>query len=87
MIPVHSDLRRMEHESDLLGVTLTCYFEHEPESRGAREWGTGLQLEPDYPATFTLVHAYTPEGLDISPVMRLGMIEELEELAFSAFGD
>ena len=80
-VPKHPEFACLEYEDDLLGITLTCYFDHEPASRGAREYGTGLQLEPDYPATYTLAHAYTPQGLDISPVMRLDMIEMIEEYA------
>lgn len=69
-----------EYECDLLGVTLTCWFEHEAESRGAREIGTGLQLEPDYPATWTLMHVYLPgSDVDIAPVLMDGMAEEIEE--------
>ena len=78
-VPDHDDLERVEYECDELGVTLVCYFEYEPEERGSREFGTGLQLEPDYPATFTLMHVYTPEGLDISPVMKFELITEIEE--------
>jgi hypothetical protein len=84
-VPKHPEFACLEYEDDLLGITLTCYFDHEPESRGAREYGTGLQLEPDYPATYTLAHAYTPEGLDLSPVMRLDMIEAIEEHARDTF--
>lgn len=81
-VPNHPDLISMDYEVDELGITLTCYFAYEPASRGAREWGSGLQLEPDYPATYTLTHAYTPDGLDLSPVMRLDMIEGIEEEAY-----
>lgn len=69
-----------EYECDDLGVTLTCWFEYEPEERGSREVGTGLQMEPDYPATWTLMHVYLPGSeVDISPVMRGGLVEEIEE--------
>ena len=84
-VPDHDDLERLEWECDELGVTLVCYFEYEPEERGSREFGTGLQLEPDYPATFTLMHVYTPEGLDISPVMKTTLIDEIEEYAQEEF--
>lgn len=84
-IPAHDDLTELEWECDELGVTLTCFFEYEPEERGAREYGTGLQLEPDYPATHTLMHAYTPEGLDIAPVMRFELISEIEEYMAEEF--
>lgn len=86
-VPYHPDLMFMEYESDDLGITLTCYFAYEPASRGSREFGTGLQLEPDYPATYTLAHAYTPDGLDIAPVMRMDMIEMLEEEAYVKLED
>ena len=39
---------------DELGVELACWFEHEPAERGARS-RFGEQLEPDYPATWSLV--------------------------------
>lgn len=81
-VPDHPEYACMEYESDDLGVTLTCYFAYEAPERGSREFGTGLQLEPDYPATYTLAHAYTPEGLDIAPIMRMDMIEMLEEEAY-----
>lgn len=84
-IPDHSDLEELEYECDELGVTLTCFFEYEPEERGSREFGTGLQLEPDYPATFTLMHVYTPEGLDIAAVMKAGLIDEIEQWAADRF--
>lgn len=84
-IPDHSDLTEMEWECDELGVTLTCFFDFEPESRGAREAGTGLQLEPDYPATHTLMHAYLPDGLDISPVLAPKLIAEIEEYMAEEF--
>lgn len=79
-VPYHPNYPSIEYECDLLGVTLTCFFDYEAPSRGLRE--AGLQIEPDYPATYTLVHAYTPEGIDISPVMKMDMIEELEEQAY-----
>ena len=84
-IPDHDDLVEFDWECDELGLTLTCFFEFEPESRGAREAGTGLQLEPDYPATHTLVHAYLPDGLDISPVLAPKLIAEIEEWAAEEF--
>lgn len=81
----HPHLERMEWECDELGVFLTCFFEYEPEERGAREVGTGLQLGPDYPSTFTLMYVYTPGGLDISSVMKLELIDEIERWAADQF--
>lgn len=68
------------YECDDLGVNLECWFEYEPEERGSREVGTGLQLEPDYPATWTLVHAYLPgSDVDIACVLRDEVVTEIEE--------
>ena len=85
-IPDHSEeYYELDWECEELGITLHCYFDYEPESRGTREFPSGLQLEPDYPATFSLVHAYTPDGLDISPVMRFELLTEIEKWAAEEF--
>lgn len=66
--------------SEDLGVELECWFEFEPAQQGAREYGTGLQLEPDYPETWTLCHVYLPGGdIDITPVMSDKLIRLIEE--------
>ncbi len=71
--------------SDDLGVHLECWFEFEPAERGARERGTGLQLEPDYPETWTLCHVYLPgSDVDIAPVMSDKLIAVIEEAAAGA---
>lgn len=63
---------------DELGVDLECWFEHEPEERGARS-RFGEQLEPDYPATWALYHAYLPESdVDIAPVLSSAVVEAIE---------
>ena len=58
-------------------VELECHFEYEPEIRGAREPLTGMQLEPDQPATLTLVHAYVG-AVDIMPLLSFEVIDEIE---------
>lgn len=69
-----------QYECDLLGVTLDCWFEYEPAQQGSREPMSGLQLEPDYPATWTLTHVYLPGSeVDIAPVLDGGLCEEIEE--------
>lgn len=63
---------------DELGVELACWFEHEAAERGARS-RFGEQLEPDYPATWTLHHVYVPgSALDLAPVLRDSLLEEIE---------
>ncbi len=73
---------------DELNVALDCWYEVIPAERGAREYGTGLQLDPDYPMTVSLVHAYLPaSNVDITPVMSQSVIDYLEEDAYVRFGD
>ena len=72
-------LVHMSYDCDELGVVLDCWFEYEPAERGSREFGTGLQLEPDYPATWTLYHVYLPgSSVDIASVLLLSLVEEIE---------
>ena len=85
-IPEHNDLEWLEYECDELGVDLSCFFEYEPEQVGSREFGTGLKMEPDYPATFTLMHVYLPgSSVDISPIISAGLLDEIEEYAQEVF--
>jgi hypothetical protein len=66
--------------SEDLGLDLDCWFDYEPAEQGARERGTGLQLEPDYPETWTLCHVYLPgSNVDITPVMSSKLIALIEE--------
>jgi hypothetical protein len=63
---------------DELGVDLACWFEYEAASHGARS-RFGEQLEPDYPATWTLYHVYLPNsGIDIAPVLSPDTAKEIE---------
>ena len=73
-------LMHIGHED--LGVILYCWFDYTPASYGAREWATGVQLEPDYPATWTLAHVYLPgSNVDITPVLDDRVIGWLEAFA------
>ena len=79
--PDHSKegLLLFNYTCDELGVDLACWFEHEAESRGARS-RFGEQLEPDYPATWSLWHVYLPNSdVDICPTMRSDLVTEIEE--------
>jgi hypothetical protein len=59
------------------GIELECHFEYTPEERGAREPLTGMQLEPDEPASVTLTHAYAG-AVDILPLLSFEMIDDIE---------
>lgn len=76
-------LRHWECED--LGVDLECWFEYTPQELGTRETGTGLQLEPDYPETWTLCHVYLPgSNVDIAAVMAPRLVLAIEEDAVRA---
>lgn len=61
-----------------LNQDLTCWFEHEAAELGARS-RSGEQLEPDYPATFSLYHVYLPgSAIDLAPVLSAEVIESIE---------
>lgn len=77
-----------EYDCEDLGVGLECWFEVTPAERGARERGSGLQLEPDYPETWVLCHTYLPDsGVDITPVMYSKLVDQIEAWAFENFGE
>lgn len=64
---------------DELGVDLACWFEHEAAERGARS-RFGEQLEPDYPATWSLYHVYLPgSNVDIAPILSSDTAKEIED--------
>lgn len=60
-----------------LSVGLTCHLEYSPAERGAREPGTGLQLEPDSPESMTLLSAYL-RGVDIIDVLSGSVMQAIE---------
>jgi hypothetical protein len=62
---------------DHKGVQLLCYFEFEPEEIGSREPISGMKLEPDYPASVTLVNVYVRD-VDIMPMLPHELIDDLE---------
>ena len=65
---------------DELGVDLACWFEYEAAERGVREPMSGMQLEPDYPATWALYHVYLPgSNVDIAPILSSDVASEIEE--------
>jgi hypothetical protein len=67
------------YECDDLGIDLACWFEYEPAEVGYRT-RFGEQLEPDYPATWSLHHVYLPGStVDIAPVMNPALVTAIEE--------
>lgn len=51
------------------GIQLTCFYEYEGPIRGAREHGTGQQLEPDYEPTLEVCNVYAGGDTDIMALL------------------
>lgn len=52
----------MRHETTIQGIPGQVEVVHYPAERGSRERGTGLQLEPDYPAYWEIEGVYDRRG-------------------------
>jgi hypothetical protein len=75
-IPRYAGVEQFEYD---LGLTqpVICLMEYEEGETGSRERGTGLQLEPDYPASATLIGAYL-NGVDILDILFKETIDSIE---------
>lgn len=73
---------RFVYDTELCELPLECYLEYEPAQRGAREWGTGVALEPDYPETFTLQSVFIqgehPRPVEVTGLLSNRVVEEIE---------
>lgn len=58
-------------------LTLACWLEYHEAERGSRERGTGLQLEPDYPADAILCIAEV-NGQDITELLSKSVVDSIE---------
>lgn len=91
-VPIHKPVYRnpppgrdqitYDWETDI-GEAIVCHLDHEPACRGARESGTGLQLEPDYAESVSLAAAYL-RGVDILQLLSESQIQRIEELALQS---
>lgn len=60
---------------------VTLHYEYTRAERGARERGTGLQMEPDYPSGVSLEAVETAVGerkVDLLPLLSPKCVESLE---------
>ena len=74
-----------DYECDELnGVELACFFEYEEEELGSTD-EYGLKNEPDYPASWTLMHVYLPDGTDIFGILHDSILESIQECAEEDF--
>jgi hypothetical protein len=75
-------LREFTYELEGFEGELVCHIEVEPAIEGAREIGTGLQLEPDYD-TNIIVFAVYHRGVEFTATLSE---EQLDEIA-NAFAE
>lgn len=73
------DLFRFDWDAGL-AEDVVCHLEFHEEEIGARETGTGLQLEPDHQQHITLHAAYV-RGLDIADLLSPAKVMEIAKLA------
>jgi len=57
---------------------LDCVIDYEPSEIGSREYGTGLQLEPDYNAIADVLSVCL-EGVDITEIIREDILDEISD--------
>lgn len=55
---------------------LECEMEYSAPERGSREYGTGIQLEPDIPEDIVVLRAMCGE-VDILDVLREDVVEDI----------
>mgnify|MGYP000188523727 CR=1 FL=1 len=53
-------------------------IDYEPSEIGSREYGTGLQLEPDYDAVAEVISVKL-EGVDITDIIREYILDEISD--------
>ena len=67
----------MKYTHNHEGIEIECVLEYTPASIGARERGTGIPLEPDYPAFTELLEARVAD-VNILPLLRDTIIQDIE---------
>lgn len=68
------------------GVELEVDGDYYKASKGAREKGSGVQLEPDEPATFELSAVYIAD-VDIADLLSAGRLEEIGNAVLEEIGN
>jgi len=71
-------LYEFTYELDDFEDALVCHIEMEPASEGAREIGTGLQLEPDYDASISVCAVYH-RGVEFTATLSEEQLDEIAE--------
>jgi hypothetical protein len=57
---------------------LDCKIEYEPGERGSREYGTGLQLDPDYDAVANVI-SVSLKGVDVTDIIKEDILDEISD--------
>lgn len=68
----------MEATVKIFGISLECTFEYEPEEKGSRERGTGLQLEPDSPEEIILLSVEV-KGTNVLDLLDNTIVTQIEK--------
>ena len=63
---------------------LECEIDYEPAQLGAREIGTGLQLEPDYDdmtevLSVSIISPHNSDRIDITDIIQEWIIDEIKD--------
>jgi len=66
-------------------IAVTVQYEYTPAERGSRERGTGLQLEPDYPASVEIYSVVDDQGTEYE--LSKSELERIENEIFDMIKD
>jgi hypothetical protein len=66
------------HKTNYKPLFLEVEVEHTPSERGSREFGTGLQLEPDYADEVCVLSAVI-KGVDVVDILVDNIIDDIKE--------
>jgi hypothetical protein len=70
----------MKHTTTIQGIPCQVEVTYYAASRGARERGTGLQLEPDEPAFWDIMGVYDRKGYQARWLARKMTDEDIERI-------
>lgn len=68
------------------GVEVTVEYDYDPPCRGARERGTGMQLEPDYDASVSVISICIGDQ-DITDIVGSKFTDEVAEEVMTQISD
>lgn len=57
---------------------LECVIDYTPGEKGSLEYGTGLQLDPDYDAVAEII-SVSLNGVDVTDIIREDILDEISD--------